>query len=99
MWILCGLVRSTHDGGNPAADTAFMTVIVTPPDDLPFRFAVACAIDRIAAALGLRPAELAPSGFLAAALEAELRERYDSAQVAIGDGLVVTRDRGSRAAA
>jgi hypothetical protein len=76
-----------------------MTVIVTPPDDLPFRFAVACAIDRIAAALGLRPAELAPSRFLARTLEAELRERYDAVQVSVGDGLVVARDRGSHAAA
>ena len=86
-------------GGTPRPTLRAMTVTVTPPDDLPFRFAVACAIDRIAAALGIRPAELAPSRFLASTLEAELRERYDSVQVAIGDGLVVTRDRGSRAAA
>ena len=68
-----------------------MTVIVTPLDDFSFRFAVACAIDRIAASVGLRPDELTPSPSLAQRLETELRAQQARVSATDGDTLLVAR--------
>ena len=68
-----------------------MTVVVTPLDDLSFRFAVACAIDRIAAADGLRPDDLTPTPSLASRLAAELLDGYGAVRVTATDVLVVAR--------
>lgn len=68
-----------------------MTVIVVPLDDFRFRFAVACALDRIAAAVGVRPDDLTPTRTLAETLETELGREHGRVKVTAGDTLVVAR--------
>jgi hypothetical protein len=69
-----------------------MTVVVAPVHDLRFRFVVACAIDRIAASLGLRPDEVVPSPWFVSRLEHELREPHGRVRVSVVGGIVVVED-------
>ena len=67
-----------------------MTVVLAPSDDARFGFAVACAIDRIAAVLGLRPDDIAPSPWFAWWLQDELRP-YGDVRVTLERTTVMVR--------
>ena len=67
-----------------------MTVVFAPSGDARFQYVVACAIDRIAVLVGLRPDEIHPAPWFASALQDELRP-YGDVQVTVDGDTVSVR--------